>query len=146
MLALDTDILVHWANADCQHHGAVQEMIRSEVGVSGGRIGLLEQTCWEFLHVATDPRRFDRPLTMEQAVGRVRAWWDAPETARILPAGQVVHRTLELLELHRLGRKRILDTVIAATLESAGIRRLATLNGPDFQPFPFVEVVDPRKP
>ena len=38
-------------------------------------------------------------------------------------------------------RKRVLDTALAATLESAGIRRLATFNGADYAAFPFLEVV-----
>lgn len=41
------------------------------------------------------------------------------------------------------GRKRILDTALAATLEAAGVSRLATLNGRDSQVFGFLEIVDP---
>jgi predicted nucleic acid-binding protein len=52
-------------------------------------------------------------------------------------------RTLELMERHRLGRRRILDTALAATLEGAGIRRLATFNGDGFRVFPFLDVVEP---
>jgi predicted nucleic acid-binding protein len=143
MLALDTDILVHWANADCQHHDAVLSMIRGELAQPDGALAFIPQVCWEFIHVCTDARRFEHPLTMEDAIARVRAWWDAPEAVRINLAPRVVHRTLELLKMHALGRKRILDTVLAATLEAAGIRRLASLNGGDFEVFPFVEIVDP---
>jgi uncharacterized protein len=143
-LALDTDVLVHWANADAQHHQLVQAMLRRELGRAGGSLAIVPQVCWEFVHVATDARRFERPLTMEQAIGRVREWWDAPEITRVTPAPRIVHRALELLEAYRLGRNRILDTVLAATLEAAGIQRLATLNGADFEVFSFVQVVDPR--
>jgi predicted nucleic acid-binding protein len=44
---------------------------------------------------------------------------------------------------HRLGRKRLLDTMLAAILESAGIDRLATFNGDDYAVFPFLDVVEP---
>lgn len=44
------------------------------------------------------------------------------------------------------GRKRVLDTVLAATLESAGVSRLATFNVDDFSVFGFLEVVSPAKP
>jgi predicted nucleic acid-binding protein len=50
---------------------------------------------------------------------------------------------MELMSVHGLGRKRILDTVLAATLETAHVRRLATLNARDFALFDFIEVVDP---
>jgi predicted nucleic acid-binding protein len=145
MLALDADVLVHWANADCEHHGAVVRMVQRELAAAGGALVLVPQICWEFLHVVTDPRRFDRPLSMEQAIDRVRAWWDAPETARVSPDGRIVQRTVELLQANELGRKRILDTALAATLEAARVRRLATLNGADYRIFSFVEVVDPRE-
>jgi predicted nucleic acid-binding protein len=47
------------------------------------------------------------------------------------------------MQRHFLGRKRILDTALAATLEAARIRRLATFNGRDFEVFGFLEVVEP---
>jgi hypothetical protein len=47
------------------------------------------------------------------------------------------------MERFRLGRKRILDTALAATVEMAGVSRLATLNARDFALFPFLELVDP---
>jgi predicted nucleic acid-binding protein len=80
---------------------------------------------------------------MRQAIALTRALWDGKETARILPGPTVVHRMLDLLATMRLGRKRILDTALAATLESAGVTRLATLNAADFRVFSFLEVVDP---
>lgn len=144
MLALDTDVLVHWANADCEHHDAVSRMIHRELSHTGCRLALVPQVCWEFMHVVTDARRFDRPLDMRDALRRIRQWWDAPEISRVAQDLRVVHRTVELMEAHGLGRKRILDTVLAATLDAAGIRRLATLNVPDFHGFGFIEVVDPR--
>lgn len=48
-----------------------------------------------------------------------------------------------LLREHRLGRKRILDTALAAALEAGGVRRLATYNVRDYQCFPFLEPVSP---
>lgn len=55
------------------------------------------------------------------------------------------NRTLEFLDSLSLGRKRILDTALAATLELAGVRRLATFNRKDFEVFPFLELVSPRR-
>jgi predicted nucleic acid-binding protein len=42
-----------------------------------------------------------------------------------------------------LGRKRILDTVLAAVLESAGVEQLASFNGSDYRVFGFIQVVEP---
>jgi predicted nucleic acid-binding protein len=143
MLALDTDVLVHWALGDAPFHAAVAALIEREVR-GGGRIALTPQVCWEFLHVITDGRRVDDAPSMDAAVTLIRRWWSAPETQRVLPTPAVLPRALALLDEHRLGRKRILDTALAVTLEAAGVRRLATLNGGDYRIFPFIQVVEPR--
>ena len=48
---------------------------------------------------------------------------------------------LEWLQRHQLGRKRILDTQLAATLWSAGIQRLVTSNPADFRLVGFEALV-----
>ena len=143
ILAVDTDVLVHWAMAGAPRHRAVRRLFRQEVEKRSGALGLTPQVIHEFLHVVTDPRRFESPLPMERACELAEALWDAQEVERILPAAGVVPRTLDLLTRLGLGRKRILDTALAATLEIAGVRRLATLNRGDFEAFPFLELVSP---
>ncbi len=84
---------------------------------------------------------------MPEAIQRIEAIWDSEEVVRLLPTAEVLSRTLELLAELRLGRKRILDTALAATLESAEVRRLATFNPRDFRIFDFLELVDaPQSP
>ncbi|MBI3962780.1 MAG: PIN domain-containing protein [Deinococcus sp.] len=143
ILAVDTDVLVNWAMAGASHHRAARSLIETEVASRGGQIGLTSQVLFEFLHVTTDPRRFQRPLSLDQAGRLARQLWDGRDVARILPGPTLVHRTLELLAAFRLGRKRILDTALAATLEAAGITRLATFNRRDFEIFPFLQVIEP---
>jgi hypothetical protein len=55
----------------------------------------------------------------------------------------VLARVVDLMKRYSLGRKRILDTALAATLECSGVGRLATLNLRDFKIFPFLELVSP---
>ena len=50
---------------------------------------------------------------------------------------------VEWMGVHNLGRKRILDTYLAATYSSAGIRRIASSNGRDFSVFGVFEVLEP---
>ncbi len=129
--------------ADAPHHRAVRELFEQEVRWAGRRLGLTPQVLFELLHVVTDPRRFAHPMTMPQALQLVQNLWDAEEVIQLRPTSRVPSRVCELLERYRLGRKRILDTALAATLEAGGIHRVATLNGRDFAVFPFLEVVDP---
>jgi predicted nucleic acid-binding protein len=143
ILAVDTDALVHWTMAGAPHHRAVRELIEREVRDAGNRLGFAPQVIHEFLHVSTDPRRFENPLTMDAAILMARNLWNSPEVSRILPGPAVLPRTLELLEQHALGRKRILDAALAATLEAASVRRICTLSAQDFEVFSFLEVVHP---
>ena len=81
---------------------------------------------------------------MDEAIGYSRSLWDAIEVVRLLPSGAVFHRTLELLSTLKLGRKRIVDTALAATLEVCSVERLATFNDKDFEIFGFLDVVVPE--
>ena len=144
ILGLDTDVLVSWAMEGAPRHRASRRLLEKELGKPGGRLGLTAQVLFEFIHVCTDPRRFEAPLSMERAADMARGIWNATEVVRVQPGPGALDRTLELLLSLKLGRKRILDTALAAALESAGIRRLATFNGRDFEIFPFLDVVSPR--
>jgi predicted nucleic acid-binding protein len=140
IVGLDTDVLVNWAMSGALEHSAsrrfVLRMIDDRV-----RLGLVPQVLFEFLHVVTDSRRFENPLEIRQARSLVRELWDSPDAERIIPGTRVLQRTMELMDRLRLGRKRILDTAFAATLEEAGVTHLATLNQKDFEAFDFLEVI-----
>jgi predicted nucleic acid-binding protein len=121
----------------------VEALIDREIKQTGASVGLVPQVGWEFIHVATDARRFDRALSMSEALMRWRMLWTGREAVRVPVPATVVLRTLELMETLDLGRKRILDTALAATLEINGISRLATINRSDFEVFPFLDLVTP---
>jgi predicted nucleic acid-binding protein len=48
------------------------------------------------------------------------------------------------VDRHQLGRKRLADTLLAATLLRHGIRQLVTCNRADFEIFSGLDLVDPR--
>ncbi len=52
-----------------------------------------------------------------------------------------MEQTLNWMRLYKLGRKRILDTHLAAILQSNGVRRLLTSNLADFALFDALEVI-----
>jgi hypothetical protein len=49
----------------------------------------------------------------------------------------------EWMRTYQLGRKRILDTMLAANLHVAGVRRLFTSNPDDFRVFGTFELLVP---
>jgi predicted nucleic acid-binding protein len=89
----------------------------------------------EFIHIVTDPRRFSSPLTLEQAIKRTEIWWNAGEVVHVFPTAESTLLFLGWLEEHKLGRKRLLDTMLASTLQANGVTSLLTLNRDDFTVF-----------
>lgn len=142
-LGIDTDVLVNWAMSGAPHHAAARALLEGEIAANKAPIAITPQVLFEFIHVVTDSCRFERPMHMDHAVSFSRELWEARETVRILPGTTMLHRVLELIDRLRLGRKRILDTALAVTLDEAGVNRLATFNGKDYEVFAFLEVVDP---
>lgn len=145
-LGIDTDVLVSWVMTGAARHRDAKHLIETEVREHGGSLALTPQVVHEFLHVVTDPKRFERPLSMSEALQEVWGIWDSEEVVQVLPSVEVLPRTLELLADRKLGRKRILDTALAATLDLAGIHRLATFNPADFKIFEFLEIVSSSRP
>ena len=79
ILALDTDVLVHWTMQGAPRHAAISKWIRRHLRQHGHALALTPQTLHEFIHVSTDPRRFERPMPMAEALERARGLWDAKE-------------------------------------------------------------------
>jgi len=96
----------------------------------------------EFLHVVTDPARFETPLSMDRAVQLARTWINSEETVYCGPTEESQQRQLEWIVDHRLGRKRINDTRIASIYYTEGVTRLLTANVRDYSVFGVFEIAD----
>ena len=140
MLGIDTTFLLAHELAEIPAHGWAREKVR-EAGRKGERqFALAPQVLSEFLHVATDPRRFQTPLGMEEALDRAGLWWEGKEVWPLIPGAESVRLCLCWLREHRLGRKRLLDTQLAAAFWEAGVRRILTQNRKDFEVFGVFQV------
>lgn len=137
---IDTDFLVAIEIRDHLFHGAADDLL-SRLLDDGHQLALLPQTLAEFIHVATDERRMKNPLLPSEAVSRAEFWWHAREITRLYPNAQGASQFLKWLQEHRLGRKRLLDTLLAASLHAQGIRHLITNNTRDFSVFAAFELV-----
>lgn len=142
MIGVDTTILVHVEIKESPEHLRAHDLLRS-VLAAHEEIALTPQVLAEYLHVVTDPRRFQTPLTMDQALAKTGFWWNAREVRHVYPTAESTSLFLEWLAQHHLGRKRLLDTQLAATLWSAGIRRLLTSNTRDFAIFGGFDLLSP---
>lgn len=128
---LDTTFLVCAEVKEHPGHSAARELLASLLR-EGESLGLAPQVLAEFVHVVTDARRFEFPLEMNAALERAGRWWDAEEITRVFPTAESTHLFLQWMGDYRLGRKRLLDTQLAATYSVAGLRSIVTTNPRDF--------------
>ncbi|MCX6879908.1 MAG: type II toxin-antitoxin system VapC family toxin [Verrucomicrobia bacterium] len=142
MIGIDTSFLVAWAIPEHPAHNSCRRLA-DEAMRQGRVLGLAPGILAEFIHVVTDPRRFANPLDMAQATAIARFWADASEVAMLPQSQEVAALWCDWLERHRLGRKRLLDTLIAATWHHAGITEVFTLNPADFEVFDAFTVPPP---
>ena len=131
---LDTSFLVAIEVRSHEAHATARARFQKLVK-AGDTFSLAPQILAEFIHVVTDPRRFSAPLTVELAVERAGIWWNAAEIVQVFPTAESTLRFLGWLEEFRLGRKRLLDTMLASTLAAGGVTSLLTLNPADFAVF-----------
>ena len=97
----------------------------------------------EFLHIATDPSRFVSPLSMVKALAIADDWWNAREVIPVYPNQQSQELFSAWMGSYNLGRKRILDTMLAAVYCANGAGTIVTSNARDFELFQELQVLVP---
>lgn len=135
MHGVDTTFLVQVEVLESPGHAAARAWMHEAMARSSQPFAVAPQVLMEFVHVVTDPRRFRTPLTIDAALDKALGWWEAGEVRPVYPTLDSTRLTLSWLRQHRLGRKRLLDTQLAATYYSAGITSLLTLNFADYEIF-----------
>jgi predicted nucleic acid-binding protein len=145
-LGVDTNVLVYAHMASLAEHAAVKASLKRLLDRRDVTLAVTPGVLHEFVHVITDARRFDPPVAMAEALalsrlylGRANVDCLATDTAALVDA-------LALVEEHNLGRRRLADTLFAATLLRHGVRHLVTCNPGDFAVFTGLQLVDPRTP
>jgi toxin-antitoxin system PIN domain toxin len=140
MHGIDTDFLIAAEIRDHPFHREADALLQSLLA-DGHHLAVVPQTLAEFIHVVTDGKRMPQPLGLAEAIARAEHWWQAAEVVRVFPDGQAVTDFLAWLTRYQLGRKRLLDTLLAATFQQAGVKRLVTNNERDFKVFGCFEIV-----
>lgn len=137
MIGADTTFLVQLELIELPAHKAAHDLLQREILQPEVPLALAPQVLAEFIHVVTDPRRFQKPLTANEAACKARFWWNAAEVQRVFPSNESTSLFLDWMQRHQLGRKRILDTQLAAIFWTAGVRQILTANPMDFRIFGF---------
>jgi predicted nucleic acid-binding protein len=110
MIGVDTTFLVQLEVVELPAHKTAHELLQRETLQPQISLALAPQVLAEFIHVVTDPRRFQEPLTADEAVAKARFWWNAAELQHVFPSNESTGLFLDWMQRHQLGRKRILDT------------------------------------
>ena len=111
---LDTGFLVAAEVVEHADHAAARHIL-ARLLATGDRIAITPQILAEFIHIATAPRRFAQPLCMDEAWHIAHQWWTAREVDRVFLNEAATQQFLAWLGQFPLGRKRLLDTLLAAT-------------------------------
>jgi predicted nucleic acid-binding protein len=138
---LDTSFIVAVEIAGHPGHVAARDFL-DRVLHEGQALALAPQVLAEFIHVISDARRFERPLTIAQARERAERWWNAEEVLRVFPGVHTAPMFFNWLREHSLGRKRLLDTLLAATYLDNEVTSIVTTNARDFRVFGCFSVVE----
>ena len=128
---IDTGYLVAAKVVEHPGHQSARAKIAALVA-AGDEFVLAPQVLAEFIHIVTDSRRFTQPLSILAARDLAQKWWTALEVTHVVPGDAAVAQFFVWHRTHGLGRKRLLDTLLAATYRSAGINSLLTTNVDDF--------------
>lgn len=122
MTLVDANLLLYAYDPRAEHHEASRRWL--EDVLSGHElVGFAWVTLWAFLRIATNPRVYERPLSIEEARGHVESWLARP-IARILDPGD---RHWEILRGLTSSGQSTGPLVMDAALAAIAIEHGATL-------------------
>ena len=145
MIGIDTTFLIDLEITDSPRHEGAVKFFNKWLKEKHSVLAIYNHSFLEFQHVITDSRRFNVPLTMEQAIERTWFWLDQERIKIIYPTENTLIRALLWSNMYRLGRKRIQDTHMAAAFAEAGVSELWTANPSDFEIFETFDTADYSK-
>jgi toxin-antitoxin system PIN domain toxin len=141
---LDTNVLVYAHVASLPEHGVVRGFLEGQLTRRDVTLVLTPAVLHEFVHVVTDPRRFEPPVAIGEALALARLYLGRANVECLATDAEAVAAAFGLVDRHQLGCKRLADTLLAATLLRHGVRQLVTCNRADFEVFSGLDLIDPR--
>jgi predicted nucleic acid-binding protein len=135
MTGIDTTWLVDLEVLESHRHAGALSLFQAWRKERSSLLAVYYHVFLEFQHVVTDRRRFERPLSMRAAIERTAFWMDQERVRVLYPTEASFKRAQLWLSAWDLGRKRLVDTHMAAAYAEAGVDRLLTANPADFRTF-----------
>lgn len=144
MVAIDTTFLIDFYWQESPRHQIVVEMLRNWIS-SNTKIYVYYYCFNEFAHVISNPKRFETPYSIKEALQIADTWREMNNVQILFPNENSFGRTIAWMSLYGLGLNRLNDTSMASCYANEGITELITANGKDFEIFNVFKIVDYNK-
>lgn len=142
MFAVDTNVLLHALNRDAPEHEAARSLVE-ECRTGPERCCITWSIAYEFLRVATHPRVFPTPASLDEALGFLRAFLASPAVDVLVESRRHPAVLDDVAEDCPWASGNLLhDLHVAALLREHGVGEIRTADS-DFRKFPSLGVVDP---
>jgi uncharacterized protein len=133
VILVDANLLLYAEDRRSPHHGAARAWWDEQL--SGSSPVCL---CWTvlgaYLRIGTNPRVFERPLTLAQAISRIQSWIDQPCARLVQPAERHWSVFQNLLREGQAVANLVTDAHLAALAIEHGCTLMSTDS--DFSRFP----------
>lgn len=142
MIAVDTNILIYAHREDSPFHEQA-DLVLDRLFTGIGTWAIPWPCVHEFVAIATHPRVYDPPSTMDDALQQVDNWLESPTLRLIGEQGVRSWSTLRaLLEGGKAVGPRVHDARIAAICQEHGVDPIYTADR-DFSRFPALKTHNP---
>ncbi len=143
MILVDANILLYALDKSSPRHAEARKWWDSQL--SGASPVCL---CWTvlgaFIRIATNPRVFDQPLSLDQALSCVQSWFNQPCVRLIQPTNRHWEVFRELLVEGQATANLVTDAHLAALAVEHGCELISS--DADFARFPGVKWKNPLQP
>lgn len=144
MTGIDTCFLIDLYWEDSPRHAAAVALFKQLADSSSEELAIYYNCFNEFVHVITDARRFENPLSMSEALSVVDEWCELERVHILYPDDDSFTRAVTSLTMYKLGRNRINDTQMASCYIRNAVFSLVTANPKDFAMFGMFALIDYR--
>ena len=144
MVAVDSNILVYAHRSDSSWH---QPALRVIAGLAEGHSAwAIPWPCiWEFLAIATHPRIYTPPSSVDDALIQVERWLESP-SLHLLSEGEAFFETLRpVVRKANIRGAAVHDARVASICLRHGVAKLLTADR-DFSRFPQLRTENPLLP
>jgi hypothetical protein len=142
LIVPDVNLLLYATISGFPEHPAARRWW--ETALSGDEeVGIAAPALFGFLRLATHPRIFDRPLSVEDAAARVEEWLARPQARFLLPGPR--HLDIAFRLLRALGAAANLTTDVQLAALAIEYQSELHSNDADFGRFPDLRWIDPLR-